>query len=289
MRKPFSVSDVEGNLDQESKGVLLEQLDLYDKLEDAQVSWDLARTDWVRNFWDARRPAPPVTIDVDVYITNAADRNVLSGNGNNGIALYGSGNTVLGNYIGTDATGAAVIANANNNLYITGSNNTIGGAAAGAGNVVAGSVNAGVFINIGTANVLQGNRIGTNAAGTAALGNAGPGIEIWLADGNTIGGSAAGAGNLISGNGSYGLFINNSSGTLVHGNRIGLNAAGTAALGNGGEGILITGAATSSAVPRPDRQRCLRQQQQRHRAVRRRQQRQRRAGQHRRHRCQRHS
>jgi hypothetical protein len=52
---------------------LLQQLELYDTLEAAEFSRDLARTDWVRNFWDARRPAPPVVIDMDVRITNSAD------------------------------------------------------------------------------------------------------------------------------------------------------------------------------------------------------------------------
>ncbi len=55
-----------------------------------------------------------------------------------------------------------------------------------------------------TGNLIQGNRIGTNAASTAALGN-GPGVDLNETHGNTIGGTAAGAGNVISGNNGNGI------------------------------------------------------------------------------------
>ena len=61
----------------------------------------------------------------------------------------------------------------------------------------------GVHITGGSSdNLVEGNLIGTNAAGTAAVGNGDSGVLI---DGgsanNTIGGTAIGAGNMISGNG----------------------------------------------------------------------------------------
>lgn len=92
-------------------------------------------------------------------------------------------------------------------------------------------------------NVIQGNYIGTNAAGTGAIGNTNYGMLFDSSDNNTIGGLAAGAGNVISGNGGRGMSIwNGSTGNVVQGNLIGTNAAGTAALGNGYFGLEIDNA-----------------------------------------------
>lgn len=104
-----------------------------------------------------------------------------------------------------------------------------------------------------TANVVQGNYIGTNAAGTGALANAFAGVAIFGgAQGNVVGGTAAGARNVISGNADRGITISDAgtNGNLVQGNFIGTNAAGTAAVGNGsgGRGIDIFGGAQSSTI-----------------------------------------
>ena len=95
-----------------------------------------------------------------------------------------------------------------------------------------------------TGNVVEGNYIGTNAAGTAALGNASDGVRILNAVGNTIGGTAAGARNVISGNTLDGIEIDGSTstGNVIQGNFIGTNAAGTAAVANSSDGISLEGA-----------------------------------------------
>ena len=122
------------------------------------------------------------------------------------------------------------------------SNNLVGGTAAGAGNVIANHL-AGVEI-FGLGNVVQGNFIGTNAAGTAALGNA-TGVQLSVNNlnsiNNSIGGTATGAGNLISGNTGDGIRISSGTGNLIQGNRIGLAADGTTALANAGDGVEISG------------------------------------------------
>jgi hypothetical protein len=85
-----------------------------------------------------------------------------------------------------------------------------------------------------------GNYIGTNAAGTAAIPN-GFGIEIQGATGNVIGSVGSGR-NIISGNTDDGISLNNipvTGNNQIAGNYIGTNAAGTAALGNGGDGIFV--------------------------------------------------
>ena len=88
--------------------------------------------------------------------------------------------------------------------------------------------------------VVQGNYIGTNAAGTIAMPNS-TGISLGnLSSGALIGPTAAGTGNLLSGNASAGVVVQ--AGVLnavIQGNRIGLNQSGTAALANAGMGIQL--------------------------------------------------
>jgi hypothetical protein len=159
----------------------------------------------------------------------AAARNVISGNVT-GVNLSGSGatsNLVEGNYIGTDATGSKALPN-NTGISVQGANNTLGGSAAGAGNLISGNTTGVVLSAAG--NLVQGNRIGTDASGTQAVANF-MGVQINSAN-NTLGGSAAGAGNLISGNTSNGLVITAGSGNLIQGNRVGTDATGSKAVGN---------------------------------------------------------
>lgn len=93
-------------------------------------------------------------------------------------------------------------------------------------------------------NVIQGNFIGTDVSGTADLGNS-YGIEVENSTGNTIGGAAAGSGNLISGNRFYGIFLDNSPDNDIAGNFIGTDGSGTAALGNE-IGIRLLGSSTNT-------------------------------------------
>src|SRR5262249_50295704 len=67
---------------------------------------------------------------------------------------------------------------------------------------------------------------------------------------NTVGGTAAGAGNVISGNTQQGVLIENSgtTGVLVAGNFIGTNATGTSAIANGTEGIQIDSGASGNTI-----------------------------------------
>ena len=174
--------------------------------------------------------------------TAAAQRNVVSGNNNYGIYISTTGNTVQGNYVGLNAAGTGAISNGSHNIYVRGSSNTIGGTASGAGNVVSGSTRNGLYLAWGSTNTVQGNCFGTNAAGAAALANGASGIEIHYSSGNTIGGTASGAANVVSGNGDFGIELTGGSGNVIQGNFIGTNAAGTAAMSNGNDGIALIGA-----------------------------------------------
>ena len=163
--------------------------------------------------------------------TTAAARNVISGNHNDGIVLAASNNTIQGNYIGITPDGASTLGNGLYGIEATSSGtagNVIGGSsviggAAGPRNVISGNAQAGITVQGGAgAQTIQGNYIGTNAAGDTAIGNA-KGVTLYQP--MTLGGSNAGEGNLISGNRDAQVELN--AADTVAGNVIGLDAAGT--------------------------------------------------------------
>lgn len=163
------------------------------------------------------------------------------------ISVQTSGNVIQGNYLGVDVSGTVAKAT-NTGINIIGlttpTNNTIGGTTVAARNVIVGS-NAGISIsssNFGadpSSSLIQGNFIGTNAAGTAALaGAASTGISL-LATNNTVGGTTPGARNVISGNGT-GVKILGDFNT-IQGNFIGTDLNGSSPLGNIVNGIAVFG------------------------------------------------
>jgi titin len=172
----------------------------------------------------------------------AAACNLISGNANNGIYLNGTGasnNVVQGNYIGTDISGSTALANGASGLYsgvfANGAPlNTVGGSQPGTGNLISGNGDKGISLNGSGSfgNVIQGNYIGADQGGTKALRNTNGGIYLYNAPSNTIGGTDAGAGNLISGNNADGIYVSAANNTVIQGNFIGTRADGVTALGN---------------------------------------------------------
>lgn len=182
----------------------------------------------------------------------AAARNVISGNSDVGLRINGPGavgNVVEGNFIGTSAGGNAAVRNFQG-VFINGAaHNLIGGTLLGSGNVISGNASAGVQIfndatifdghpqfnppGVAAGNVIQGNFIGTNAAGTAKLPNA-QGIFINDAPLNQIGGTTPAAANVISGNRSIGVDIlgDHATRNAILGNDIGTDRTRTLHLGN---------------------------------------------------------
>ena len=186
--------------------------------------------------------------------TSSSDRNVISGNGGAGVFLYTSSahhNKILGNYVGTDAGGSKSIKNHNGVQINGGGYNTVGGTASGSRNVLSGNVHDGVLIvtSGSTYNNVQGNYIGTNAAGTAKLGNGWYGVEISQAN-NVVGGTTSAARNVISGNLKAGVVLYLSTGVnnRVEGNFIGTDYTGTKDLGNLGAGVDITNGAKNNII-----------------------------------------
>ncbi|QDU91273.1 Hemolysin, chromosomal [Pirellulimonas nuda] len=162
-------------------------------------------------------------------------------------------NTIAGNFIGTDAASTPGLGNAIAvNISGDSDNNTIGGATLSDRNILSGNSLHGVMVMGAAAsgNRIVGNLIGTNAAGDAALPNSGNGVMIDGSPSNTVGGAAAGERNVISGNTQTGVGIENEAadGNTVFGNLIGLNAAGTAALANGFDGVLVNSGADDNQI-----------------------------------------
>ncbi len=102
----------------------------------------------------------------------------------------------------------------------------------------------GVRLDGGGANIVEGNFIGTNVSGTAALGNVSEGVYIVGSSANRVGGTALAARNVISGNGIGGVRIvgPSATGNKIHGNYIGTAVDGVTPLGNGGHGVSIASA-----------------------------------------------
>jgi hypothetical protein len=151
-----------------------------------------------------------------------ADRNVISGNSSSGIELFGAGatgNDVFGNYIGLDAGGTLDRGNDEEGVDLQfASSNTIGGPLAGQRNIISGNDSDGIEVDDSDLNVVQNNYIGTDYTGVFLVPNTRDGIDINEeggdgATGNLIGGTGANEGNLIRGNGIYGVQVRDASTT----------------------------------------------------------------------------
>jgi CSLREA domain-containing protein len=177
-----------------------------------------------------------------------------------GIRIESANNTVQGCWIGLDATGSTTVSgNAGGGILISGAgatNNLIGGTVAGTRNVISHNVGFGVQIEAGaSANNVQGNYIGTGPGANVAAGNSNDGIVITGGSAsNVIGGSPAtpgiAPGNVVSGNLGDGIDVNGlgSTGNLVQGNFIGLHGAGTSAIGNQQNGVIVQSSAANNTI-----------------------------------------
>ena len=194
--------------------------------------------------------------------------NLISGNANEGVFLDISAvsNTVEGNLIGTNANGTAAIPNFFGVAIDGSSNNVIGGTVNGSANVISGDV-FGLWVVSGVSstsanNVIEGNLIGLNALGAAAIGNTFVGVYLSGDLNTTVGGTLAGSQNVISGTtaasagpftpailaGSGVIVADRSHGDVVDGNKIGTDPTGSFAIPNAADGVAVYyGGATVTA------------------------------------------
>jgi parallel beta-helix repeat protein len=180
------------------------------------------------------------TVGVLLDGTGTEVRDNLIAGENNGVQITSDDNVVQGNLIGTDADGDAALPNFHGVNVVGGDRNLIGGAADGDGNVVSGNDQSGVQIttvddDVARVNRVEGNLIGTTAAGDAALGN-GDGVLVHESDDNTI------EANVIAGNDDDGVRLDAADGNVLLGNWIGTDRTAARDLGNGESGVDIDGA-----------------------------------------------
>ncbi len=169
-------------------------------------------------------PAPNGGSGVNVHGSDTAvggrspdERNLISGNAEDGIQMNGEGPILItGNFIGTDVRGTAPLANGNDGVQLRdGSQSLIGNSDPGSGNLISG--NGGNGLTMGGPGVhgvlVRGNRLGTAGDGTTPLPNAGHGIYVALgAFSNTIGGVSMANWNTIAYNGGDGVSLAVSAG-----------------------------------------------------------------------------
>jgi CSLREA domain-containing protein len=173
-----------------------------------------------------------------------------------GILIRSNGNLVTGNFIGTNGKFSGYLPNGTSGILISNvSNNVIGGTSPATRNLISGNtypVNYGAGIRISgnsaANNTIQGNYIGVDQdVSVGVTGNQNGVILDAGAHGNIVGGTTAGAGNLISGNAHDGIVIVSSASNVIEGNLIGTNANGTAAFHNE-RGIIIQGGSVANKI-----------------------------------------
>ncbi|HZM91026.1 MAG TPA: hypothetical protein VFF31_31180 [Blastocatellia bacterium] len=160
-----------------------------------------------------------------------------------GIILFGGGNVIEGNFIGTDPSGTARLGNFSG-VEINSAGNIIGGITPQSRNIISGNYGSGIFLlnSSATGNLIQGNFIGPDKSGNADLGNFWQGVELYFALDNTIGGASTAARNVISGNDQNGILIVASwLGNTVQGNFIGTKSDGKGPLANSLDGVYVVG------------------------------------------------
>lgn len=170
----------------------------------------------------------------------AGEANVIGFNAAYGVSVNGARNVVVGNYVGTDASGAD-LGNDGPGIRVAADDVRIGGA--GAGNVVGFNAGPGLLVTDASNTVVKGNYVGTNPAGDA-LGNHEAGLRIRAQGGQTLTGTivgydadaslpdaptpdAGGEGNVFAYNGASGIEVDGAgtaTGHTIRGNSIAFNA-----------------------------------------------------------------
>jgi hypothetical protein len=99
-------------------------------------------------------------------------------------------------------------------------------------------------------NLIEGNYIGTNVAGTVVQANLANGVQVIDSPNNTIGGTTFAARNLIAGNVGEEVRLDGAAttGNMIRGNSIGTTAAGSAVLSSSNSGVYIRRAPRNSVV-----------------------------------------
>ncbi len=181
-------------------------------------------------------------IETEIGGAKLSDRNIISGNDEEGILVYSSVNFIENNFIGLTVTGDSALANTHDGIKLAKGNfNDI------TNNTISGNGGDGIEIDeLSSASTIKGNLIGVDSTGAIALGNLENGILAINANELTIGDDKEEERNIISNNGLFGVHlpvISTKPDTLgqvvIDNNYIGLDKTGEQAMGNGLSGISI--------------------------------------------------
>jgi hypothetical protein len=169
------------------------------------------------------------------------------------------GETVVGNLIGTDATGLDALPNGDGVVVGTpGASGFSLGVPGGRPNTVSGNLDNVILV---APTVVRNNQVGTTSLGSAAVvpftgtvpeaitGAATFGVPVGIAvasGGSVIGGTQPGTGNVVSGNLRDGLDV--ADPTVIEGDKVGVGADGTTPVPNVAAGISLVAGATGSQV-----------------------------------------
>ena len=192
-----------------------------------------------------------IRINAGAHHNTVGPNNTISGNSLAGIQMEPSPsdnpnhNLIFGNLIGTNKDGNAAVPNGNGIRIFNGPTNTVGGVHPLERNIISGNLQAGIEVifdsyDAPSGNIIAGNFIGLDASGSNPLGNGGSGIHLSSRE-NRIGGLTVGEGNLISGNGGFGVLLNgpSASNNQIVGNLIGTDNLGSSLVSNKDDGINI--------------------------------------------------
>ena len=185
-------------------------------------------------------------LGLNVDTNGSTVRGLVIGGGSNGISVDGNGNTIAGNFIGTDVSGLVAAQNLSG-ISLVGTGNIVGGTGPADRNVISGN-QGGISVFFADGTVVQGNFIGVDASGGKPLPN-GYGINLSDTSATSIGGTAPGAGNVISGN-TNGVVFSSGTGTTILGNLIGTDSTGSIPVGNT-IGVFLFGDATTIGGTEP--------------------------------------
>jgi hypothetical protein len=171
-------------------------------------------------------------------VSDSAERNIVSANGANGIAVFTVSNTrIAGNWIGLDASGTQMLANTQQGIFFHAgsSNNIVGTNSDGQGDLAERNVIVGSWSSVriehpdSSNNRISGNYIGVDPTGLIAMQE---GVGVYITDAGTnnlVGTNADGVldsieRNVIAGVGNA-VYLNRSHNSIVAGNLINLNIA----------------------------------------------------------------
>lgn len=173
---------------------------------------------------------------------NVVQGNLCSGNLGVGVAISDGGssyNEIVGNRIGTDASGTHAVPNLDHGLsvgFLNAGFNRIGGTRPEERNLISGNLGGGISVMSG-GNVVRGNFVGTDITGRNPLGNSGGGVGLGGGR-NILGGATPEEANVIGASGWFGVSVSSDYNAIL-GNYIGTDPTGQFVLGNTAIGVAL--------------------------------------------------